>query len=222
MTPEILLVPSGVTLVPGVTGRADVARAEREAAVEALARALARTARRASGTVQHPGGAVRVTVVAPAPVETSRTTDDGVPDLGAAGFLHGTDDGRTGPALHVAASVVTVLLRLAGWHGPIRTLEVGGSEVGGSEDGGSEVGTDGTSVGRPWSGSGLGPEDPAGGPVDLLVFTTLAARLPGSAPTDPDRSPDGAAPLGAPDRLRRADRRVSELHRAAVARVPAS
>src|SRR5690606_36189421 len=104
MTPEILLVPSGVTLVPGATGRADVARAEREAAVDALARALARAERRATGSVQHPGDGVRVTVVAPAPVETSRTVDDGVPDLGAVGILDAADSVRSGPSLHVAAS----------------------------------------------------------------------------------------------------------------------
>ena len=229
MTPEILLVPSSVTLVPGATGRSEVARDERDALVGALARTLAAaaqgvaTARGATSLAPDGIRGVRVVVVAPAPVSRSRTTDGGMPDLGAVGVAGVVDRASLdiaprgagnpdpephGVRLHVPASVVTILLRLAGWRGPIRTVEIGGDEA---------------VAGEPRLAPELlwtGPQDEVDGdPAPVLVFTTLSGHARGTdSPRDSGdgRSGNDVEPSGVPELLRRADRTVAALYRDAV------
>lgn len=210
MASSILLVPSSVMLVPGATGRTDVAHDEREAVLGELRRTIAGALERAAtGSVTSAHG-VRLTVVAPAPLDGVRTTDDGEPDLGASGLLVAPTEVGSPPAagerqqvrLHTAASVVTVLLRLAGWRGSIRSVEVGGVA---DEDARQLVD----------SGVLLGPE---GDEAHVLVFTTLLELT-----DEPTGAPSGGAvPSGVSAGLLRADRAVAALYRSVVARAPVS
>lgn len=196
-------------LVPGATGRTDVAHDERRAVVAELRSALAAAHTRASRTTGRTG--VRVVVVAPAPVSGVRTTDDGVPDLGAHGLERGALPGdvqlrqvRDGTVeeldvmLHTAASVVTVLLRRAGWNGPIRSVEVGGSP--------GEPGA-GRTAPQPIDADMLLSSDD--GAHRFLVFTTVSGL--------PEEPSGRAVPSGISDLLRRADRTVSEVYRSVCA-----
>ncbi|MEP7765264.1 hypothetical protein [Sanguibacter sp. 25GB23B1] len=223
MALSILLVPSSVTLVPGATGRTDVAHDERESVVVELRRAIAAAFGRTAASSSTPALGPRLTVVAPAPTTGVRTTDDGVPDLGASGLLGDTLSldvpsrpgvGRSalpapqpGVRLHTAASVVTVLLRLAGWSGSIRTVEIGG---------GPPTDTTGPASWPIEAGAHVAPESAE--ERGLLVFTTVVGDV-GTSGSSPSA---GTVPSGIPELLLRADRTVTALYRSLVTSVPAS
>lgn len=222
MASSILHVPSSVMLVPGATGRTDVAHDEREAVLTELRRTIAAVLVPGATTSTTPLHGVRLTVVAPAPLDGVRTTVDGTPDLGASGLLvaPGSGDvpgtlsrasqtgGESPPAagaqrqvrLHTAASVVTVLLRLAGWRGSVRSVEVG---AGAGEAASRHID----------SGVLLAP---GGEEPHVLVFTTLLELT-----DEPTGVPSaGAVPSGVSARLLRADRAVAALYRSVVASAP--
>lgn len=183
MTPEILLLEASATLVPGATGRVDVAREARAAVVDGLCRALAVAAGSGDG-----GHAVEVVVVAPAVALRARWTDEGVADLGALGLLEPAPVPAASSAVRLgqAASVAHVLLHLAGWTGTATTLEVGGEVLDPGDVDRVVRGTLGAEVGR------------------LVVFATVSTGVAGSS-----RPP---LPSGAPANLVSADAQVLELH----------
>lgn len=132
-------------LLPGATGRADLRSAERAALVDSLAEALARSG--ASGSTAEDGGTLVLPVLVLAPARQSLRTTEGRADLGALGLdpavlaqglgarALGTASTET-PSLDVVASVAVTLLALAGWRGPVETVERGGleAETGGLDD----------------------------------------------------------------------------------------
>ncbi|ACZ22229.1 hypothetical protein Sked_23140 [Sanguibacter keddieii DSM 10542] len=128
-------------LLPGATGRADLRSAERAALVGSLSEALARSG--ATGSSPEDGGTAVLpvpSVLVVAPARRSLRTTDGRADLGALGLDRaalpsgldaralGTGSPET-PSLDVVAGVAVTLLALAGWHGPVETVERGGPEA---------------------------------------------------------------------------------------------
>lgn len=124
-------------LIPGATGRADLRSSERAAIVTALAGALdGALAGALDGADTGAGSADSVLpVLVVAPARRSYQTSVGRPDLGALGLDPAVVHGALGqaplvgtvatPSLDVVAGVAVTLLRLAGWHGPVETIELG-------------------------------------------------------------------------------------------------
>ena len=140
-------------LLPGATGRADLRSAERAALVGSLAEALAGSgaldpvpedgddaARGAPSAPGAPSGPDVPPVLVVAPARRSLRTTEGRADLGALGLDPAALPGGLGaralrvgspgsPSLDVVATVAVTLLALAGWHGPVETVERGGPEA---------------------------------------------------------------------------------------------
>lgn len=126
-------------LLPGATGRADLRSAERAALVDSLAEALARSG--ASGSTAEDGGTLVLPVLVLAPARQSLRTTEGRADLGALGLdpavlAQGLGARALGTASTETPSLAVTLLALAGWRGPVETVERGGleAETGGLDD----------------------------------------------------------------------------------------
>ncbi|WPF81010.1 hypothetical protein SANBI_002269 [Sanguibacter sp. 4.1] len=130
-------------LLPGASGRTDVSAQTRAVVVARITSLLeeAGLSGRGSGTEDdHP----HVLVVAPA--RRPMIAVDARPDLGALGLETPSAPGGSGsgvgggspaldvgPTLDVTATVAVTLLRLAGWHGAVETVEVAGSADDGAD-----------------------------------------------------------------------------------------
>lgn len=135
-------------LLPGASGRTDVSAQTRAVVVARITSLLEEAGLdegglggRGSGTeTAHP----HVLVVAPA--RRPMIAVDARPDLGALGLETPSAPGGPGsgvgvgspaldvrPTLDVTATVAVTLLRLAGWHGAVETIEVAGSADDGAD-----------------------------------------------------------------------------------------
>lgn len=135
-------------LLPGASGRTDVSAQARAVVVTRIISLLEEAgldegglSGRGSGTeTAHP----HVLVVAPA--RRPMIAVDAQPDLGALGLETPSAPGGPGsgvgggspaldvrPTLDVTATVAVTLLRLAGWHGAVETIEVAGSADDGAD-----------------------------------------------------------------------------------------
>lgn len=135
-------------LLPGASGRTDVSVQARAVVVTRIISLLEEAgldegglSGRGSGTeTAHP----HVLVVAPA--RRPMIAVDAQPDLGALGLETPSAPGGPGsgvgggspaldvrPTLDVTATVAVTLLRLAGWHGAVETIEVAGSADDGAD-----------------------------------------------------------------------------------------
>jgi hypothetical protein len=130
-------------LLPGASGRTDVSAQAREIVVARITSLLEEAGLDEGGLSGRGSGTEdddpHVLVVAPA--RRPMIAVDARPDLGSLGLEtprapggSGSGVGGGSPTLDVTATVAVTLLRLAGWHGAVETIEVAGSADDGALD----------------------------------------------------------------------------------------
>lgn len=136
-------------LLPGASGRTDLCAQARAAVVARITSLLeeAGLSRLGAGAeADHPHVLVIPHVLVVAPARRPMIAVDAQPDLGALGLETPSAPGGPGsgvgggspaldvrPTLDVTATVAVTLLRLAGWHGAVETIEVAGSADDGAD-----------------------------------------------------------------------------------------